>query len=61
MPQEQAPVSDEVEQTRTDWMSQFVRSVTEAGLSQTVQRARRSACPTVAPTDEPGDAAERRA
>src|SRR6478735_7706589 len=36
-PQEQAPVSDEVEQTRTDWMSQFVRSVTEAGLSQTVK------------------------
>ena len=31
VPQEQAPVSDEVEQTRTDWMAQFVRSVTEAG------------------------------
>ena len=26
-------MSDEVEQTRTDWMSQFVRSVTEAGLA----------------------------
>lgn len=36
-PQEQAPVSDDVEQTRTDWMSQLVRSVTEAGLSQTVK------------------------
>lgn len=35
-PQEQEPVSDEVEQTRTDWMSQLVRSVTEAGLAQTV-------------------------
>lgn len=35
-PQEQAPVSEDVEQTRTDWMSQLVRSVTEAGLSQTV-------------------------
>lgn len=35
-PQEQAPVSDELEQTRTDWMSQLVRSVTEAGLAQTV-------------------------
>ncbi|NLP82308.1 septum formation initiator family protein [Microbacterium sp. CFH 90308] len=35
-PQEQAPVSDDVEQTRTDWMSQLVRSVTEAGLAQTV-------------------------
>jgi cell division protein FtsB len=36
-PQEQAPVSEQVEQTRTDWMSQLVRSVTEAGLSQTVK------------------------
>ena len=36
VPQEQAPVSDEVEQTRSDWMSQLVRSVTEAGLAQTV-------------------------
>jgi cell division protein FtsB len=37
VPQEQAPVSDEVEQTRTDWMMQFVRSVTEAGIAQTVK------------------------
>ena len=36
MPQEQGDVSDEVEQTQTDWMSQLVRSVTEAGLAQTV-------------------------
>ena len=36
-PQEQAPVSDQVEQTRTDWMSQLVRSVTAAGLAQTVK------------------------
>ena len=35
-PQEQGPVSDEVAQTRTDWMSQLVRSVTESGLAQTV-------------------------
>ncbi|MCP2637814.1 septum formation initiator family protein [Microbacterium sp. HD4P20] len=35
-PQEQATVSEDVEQTRTDWMSQLVRSVTEAGLAQTV-------------------------
>lgn len=35
-PQEQGPVSEEVQQTRTDWMSQLVRSVTEAGLAQTV-------------------------
>lgn len=37
IPQEQAAVSEEVEQTRTDWMAQFVRSVTEAGLAQTVR------------------------
>ncbi|GAA5029074.1 septum formation initiator family protein [Microbacterium fluvii] len=35
-PQEEAPVSAEVEATRTDWMSQLVRSVTEAGLAQSV-------------------------
>lgn len=35
-PQEQAPVSEELEVTRTDWMSQLVRSVTEAGLARTV-------------------------
>lgn len=37
VPQEEAPVSEEVEQTRTDWMAQLVRSVTEAGLAQTVR------------------------
>jgi cell division protein FtsB len=36
-PQEQDLVSEDVEQTRTDWMSQLVRSVTEAGLAQTVK------------------------
>lgn len=35
-PQEQRPVSDELEAARSDWMSQLVRSVTEAGLAQTV-------------------------
>ncbi len=35
-PQERAPVSDQVEAAQTDWMSQLVRSVTEAGLAQTV-------------------------
>ncbi|WP_345543020.1 septum formation initiator family protein [Microbacterium jejuense] len=35
-PQEQSPVSDQVEAAQTDWMSQLVRSVTEAGLAQTV-------------------------
>lgn len=35
IPAEQAPVSDEVVQTTTDWMSQLVRSVTAAGLAKT--------------------------
>lgn len=51
-PQEQPPVSDEVEQTRTDWMSQLVRSVTEAGLSQTV-KAPPVGVPDPAPSQEP--------
>ncbi|MFE7844410.1 septum formation initiator family protein [Microbacterium sp. NPDC057407] len=51
-PQEQSPVSQEVGQTRTDWMSQLVRSVTEAGLSQTVKG------PTIGvPDEEPTPAA----
>jgi cell division protein FtsB len=45
-PQEQAPVSDEVEQTRTDWMAQLVRSVTAAGAAQTAAAPE----PTDAPT-----------
>ncbi len=36
IPQEQAAVSDEVEETRNDWMAQLVRSVTGAGLAETV-------------------------
>ena len=37
VPQEEAPVSDDVQETRTDWMSQVVRSVTEAGLAEMVR------------------------
>ncbi|NYF17402.1 cell division protein FtsB [Microbacterium sp. AK009] len=36
VPREQGAVSEEVERTRTDWMSQLLRSVTEAGLATTV-------------------------
>ena len=36
-PQDEEQVSSTVEQTRTDWMAQLVRSVTEAGLAQTVK------------------------
>lgn len=42
-PQDAQPVSKDVEQTRTDWMAQLVRSVASAGLARTV-------------TDVPGDA-----
>ncbi|BDV31089.1 FtsB family cell division protein [Microbacterium terricola] len=35
-PQEEAPVSEDVEATHTDWMAQLVRSVTAAGLAETV-------------------------
>ncbi|WP_438352482.1 FtsB family cell division protein [Microbacterium sp. CJ88] len=34
-PQEQTDVSAGVEQTRSDWMTQLVRSVTESGLART--------------------------
>jgi len=35
IPLDQQPVSDEVEQTRSDWMAQLVRSVAAAGLAET--------------------------
>ncbi|MFT4307447.1 MAG: septum formation initiator family protein [Microbacterium sp.] len=34
-PQDETPVSDEVQQTSTDWMSQLVASVVAAGAAQT--------------------------
>ncbi|MFT4282291.1 FtsB family cell division protein [Microbacterium sp.] len=34
IPQEQAPVSEDVEEARTDWMAQLVRSVAAAGLAR---------------------------
>lgn len=39
IPAEPTAVSDEVEETRNDWMSQLVRSVTGAGLSRTATSA----------------------
>lgn len=36
LPREREPVSDDVEVTRADWMAQFVRTLTEAGIAQTV-------------------------
>ncbi|WP_235566609.1 septum formation initiator family protein [Microbacterium sp. Root61] len=46
-PHEPGEVSDTVEQTRTDWMRQFVRTLTEAGLAQTVT------APTIGVPDPP--------
>lgn len=34
-PKDEAPVSDTVQQTRTDWMAQLLRSVASAGLART--------------------------
>ena len=48
LPQEQAPVSDEVTRTRTDWMTQFVRSLATAGLSRAVTAPEQSV-PDVSP------------
>ncbi|MEZ3159647.1 septum formation initiator family protein [Microbacterium sp. BWT-B31] len=36
IPREQQTVSEDVEVTRVDWMGQFVRTLTEAGIAQTV-------------------------
>ncbi|WP_242497642.1 FtsB family cell division protein [Microbacterium protaetiae] len=50
IPQEKAPVSDEVEAAHTDWMSQLVRSVAQAGLAKTAVPAAGDSTPTPAPT-----------
>lgn len=36
IPPEQRPVSEDVEETTSDWMTQFVRSVANAGLARSV-------------------------
>lgn len=54
LPQDQQPVTDEVEQTRTDWMAQLVRSVTAAGVAQSV-RAPSIGVPDEAPAETPGE------
>ena len=54
IPAEQDAVSEDVEETRSDWMAQLVRSVTEAGLAQTVTTpAIGVPDPTLAPSDTP--------
>ncbi|MDR2294734.1 MAG: septum formation initiator family protein [Microbacterium sp.] len=52
LPGEQKPVSDTVEQAPNDWMGAMLRSVTEAGLTQSVAEQ-----PADAPTDAPTDGA----
>lgn len=48
-PQEQVAVTDQVEQTRSDWMAQLVGSVVESGMAQTV-------APATGPASTPGTA-----
>ncbi|WP_120493290.1 FtsB family cell division protein [Microbacterium phyllosphaerae] len=40
LPQEQGPVSDTLEETPSDWMSQLLRTLTAAGLSDTAAVSR---------------------
>lgn len=49
VPQEKAPVSDTVQRTRADWMSQLVRSVAQAGLARTVAPAPAPTVPAATP------------
>ena len=53
VPQEPAPISDEVAETRTDWMSQLVRSVTSAGVADVI-RAPTIGVPDPDPASTPG-------
>lgn len=39
LPQEQVPVSDELEKTPSDWMPQLLRTVAGAGLAQNASQA----------------------
>jgi cell division protein FtsB len=58
VPQEQRAVSEDVEATRTDWMGQLVRSITEAGLATTGVAPITVGVPDPAPTPSPSDTAE---
>jgi cell division protein FtsB len=51
--QEQPDVSEDVGQTRTDWMSQFMRSLTSAGAAQVVVPTVGVPDPTPAPASTP--------
>ncbi|MEZ5214548.1 MAG: septum formation initiator family protein [Microbacterium sp.] len=50
IPLDQNPVSEDVHETRSDWMAQFVRSVTTAGLTQTATGPSTTGDETVDPT-----------
>lgn len=39
LPQEQEPVSDQLEETPADWMPQLLRTIAGAGLAQTASEA----------------------
>ncbi|MEV7876054.1 septum formation initiator family protein [Microbacterium sp. NPDC089188] len=52
-PQEQADVSEDVGQTRTDWMAQLVRSVAASGAAQVAVPSLQIGVPDPAPTEPP--------
>ncbi|MFF7683607.1 septum formation initiator family protein [Microbacterium sp. NPDC007973] len=52
-PQEQADVSEDVGQTRTDWMAQLVRSVAASGAAQVAVPSLQIGVPDPAPTEAP--------
>lgn len=52
-PQEQADVSEDVGQTRTDWMAQLVRSVAASGAAQVAVPTLEIGVPDPAPSDTP--------
>lgn len=52
-PQEQADVSDDVGQTRTDWMAQLVRSVAASGAAQVAVPSLQIGVPDPSPSPTP--------
>ncbi|WP_084515738.1 septum formation initiator family protein [Microbacterium luticocti] len=60
VPREKAPVSDKLQATQTDWMSQLVRSVAEAGLARSATApSEDTSTRTPTPSRTPGPTATR--
>lgn len=54
-PTERQPVSEEVTNTRSDWMSQLLRSITSSGVAEVVSPITIGVPDQPAPADEPAD------